>query len=286
MRETRRRKLRAFTLVELLVVIGIIAVLVSILLPSLQKARDASQRVACASNLRQIHLAFVMYNQEFKGKFWARWTVSPTFHYLLRPYIAGMGNGRKTSEDWTTERVYLCPAAQETNRAENVLIPAATDVGPATAPHEAYITHYGSTGFIRSSYGMNRHLFDLSQTDAATPLASRDMKYWLYYYKMQGVAANFHSLANSQKYGDIPLFFDSRWREARPSNPNSPTGDWYYINGVAAGDMSNIATNRHGRFVNVVYLDGSTRTIHLPQLWEAKWHPTWTPPAQNPPCPW
>lgn len=55
---------RGFTLVELLVVIGIIALLISILLPTLGKAREASRKTACMSNLRQIHGAVQMYAME------------------------------------------------------------------------------------------------------------------------------------------------------------------------------------------------------------------------------
>src|SRR5688500_2704556 len=58
---------RGFTLVELLVVIGIIALLVSMLLPALNKAREAAMRASCLSNLKQIATLLNMYATEYKG---------------------------------------------------------------------------------------------------------------------------------------------------------------------------------------------------------------------------
>ena len=58
----------AFTLVELLVVIGIIALLIAILLPALRRAKDQANRTACMSNIRQVALGFMLYASDNKDK--------------------------------------------------------------------------------------------------------------------------------------------------------------------------------------------------------------------------
>ena len=89
-----RRTDSGFTLVELLVVIGIIAVLIAILLPMLKKAQAAAQRVTCMSNLRQLTIAHKMYSDDNKNWLMMGWpdaNGAPTTWFV--PHFIGANYG-------------------------------------------------------------------------------------------------------------------------------------------------------------------------------------------------
>src|SRR5205809_4904335 len=116
---------RAFTLVELLVVIAIITVLLAILLPVLGRAREQARRVQCASNLRQITQAWLMYADNNQGLLpaaaakisayphdWLIWfkplTQTKLDQSALAPYLGRPLNAmlfRCPSDDWQAHKV-------------------------------------------------------------------------------------------------------------------------------------------------------------------------------------
>jgi prepilin-type N-terminal cleavage/methylation domain-containing protein len=129
---TSRRK-TGFTLVELLVVIGIIALLVSILLPSLNRAREQANRVKCANNLRQIGLAALMYaNGEVRTGSYPRTYFNTSSNMLIassqggamssptnNSFAANVGNNNVTASFFLilktqdiTPDVFICPSTQ------------------------------------------------------------------------------------------------------------------------------------------------------------------------------
>jgi prepilin-type N-terminal cleavage/methylation domain-containing protein/prepilin-type processing-associated H-X9-DG protein len=66
--ERNTRRCRGFTLVELLVVIGIIALLIGILVPTLSKARERSQKTVCLANLHTLGQCMIMYSDDYHGR--------------------------------------------------------------------------------------------------------------------------------------------------------------------------------------------------------------------------
>jgi prepilin-type N-terminal cleavage/methylation domain-containing protein len=109
---------RGFTLVELLVVIGIIALLISILLPALGRAREAAQRTACLSNIRQLGIAMQQYANDNKDFIPIGYMSQKQFSYVVNWNNA---NGTRVSQMGflvsgnviSDGKAFYCPSEQD-----------------------------------------------------------------------------------------------------------------------------------------------------------------------------
>jgi prepilin-type N-terminal cleavage/methylation domain-containing protein len=116
-----------FTLVELLVVIGIIAVLIGILLPALRKTRQAAQAVACQSNLRQIGLGIRLYTENNEGVLPACGDDGDTFSPILMPDKMG----------WASDALWMNAVSRSTfGKTYNELQLASVQPGGKPLPNE------------------------------------------------------------------------------------------------------------------------------------------------------
>jgi prepilin-type N-terminal cleavage/methylation domain-containing protein len=106
---------RGFSLLELLVVIGVIALLVGILVPTLAASRDAARTAGCASNLRQIQLICRAYADQFKGSGPALGVPYASIPNWALQVQQDAGTNASGSASYTPASVLVCPAVRTLN---------------------------------------------------------------------------------------------------------------------------------------------------------------------------
>ena len=226
-------KSRGFTLIELLVVIAIIAVLMAILMPALQRVKKQAKAVACQSNLKQWGLVWAMYTDDNNCKF--------------PGYLASNWMEKLVDYYGESEKLLYCPMATRT-RSEG-------------APVRYAVIESGSERC--GSYALSEWIYDHIVTGSAAYSGGRKAEdYWC--------SINHKGLSN------VPVMGDGAWRaDGQPyptDDPPSYDGEPRTGVGTAGDEIRIFCINRHDGFINVLFMDWTTRKVGLKELWTLKWH--------------
>jgi prepilin-type processing-associated H-X9-DG protein/prepilin-type N-terminal cleavage/methylation domain-containing protein len=229
------RQRTAFSLVELLVVMAIIALLLSLLLPVMSRVRRAGRSATCLATLNQWGAAYRMYADANRG----RAPMSPippyrmddgSFVYwweLLRPYHEEV------------HRSLLCPEA--TDPADAVPRNSFQAWGPEHA--------WDGAGKLRASYvgsyALNGWLTELVQSPA---------------------------IGAARESTSVPIVADGAWMWVFPQDTDPPAT--YEAHASSNMAMNGVSLERHGRGINVVFLDGHAAEVELDGLWNLAWSRT------------
>jgi prepilin-type N-terminal cleavage/methylation domain-containing protein/prepilin-type processing-associated H-X9-DG protein len=248
---------RAFTLTELMVVVGLISLLISLLLPVVGKARAAANATACISNLRQMGTAWLMYVTENNGRLPEYvWNSPSAPENAWRNYWTGILESYRVKDNVLRCRQAADAIPYNQNRGYG-------NVNYAwTGRYAAVLTaiHLSAPTYRESSYGYNRFL-NAGQGFGA-----------------DGKAAKISAVRN---LSDVPVFMDAAYPDFRPVNgtpavpakpPPNLRGDSFSL---SAQDQWDFLIARHGRGINVVMADGSARWVPLEDTYQLRWKSDW-----------
>jgi prepilin-type N-terminal cleavage/methylation domain-containing protein/prepilin-type processing-associated H-X9-DG protein len=242
----------AFTLVELLVVIGIIAILVALLLPSLNKARQQARTVACMSNLRQMNAAFQMYQNDNRYKsFYYRANYQTFWMSVLMKY---QGKSAK---------IRTCPETPDhSNGWGTVFSTWGPDFGNAWMQE-----HFGSYAFNGWLYRLDPDGSQGGQQHTGISAAE---------------ALDYFMNLPTKESSNVPVFADSTWVDTWPREtdapPNNPYTDGTPQPSPGPGFMiRRVTIPRHSKGSNVVFLDGSAQRLRLKEMYKLRWSKKFIP---------